>query len=163
MAKPTISGRVEEGLHQDFEEFVEKNNISKAEGLRLLLRDGLKSNQQDIEQELRDIRDKIPDADGGKVASARELNRLNKEHKREIIRLQKQQNREQKAAMWQNVGLGSGILYLAGLTFFTPPASVVAIFGALISVVILYSVYRLSEFINLNSTSAESVDPESSQ
>jgi antitoxin component of RelBE/YafQ-DinJ toxin-antitoxin module len=152
MAKPTVSARVEEGTYEDFEEFVEENGMSKAEALRLLLRDGLEANEQDIEKELREIRDKIPRTDGGRAASAREVQRL-----------QEQQNRQQRASMWQNVGLGSGILYLAGLTFFSPPTSAVLIFGVLISVVILYSVYRLSEFIDINGTSIESPTSEDGQ
>jgi len=154
MAKPQVSARLDEGLHDDFEEFVDKNGLTKAEALRMLVRDGLEANEQDISEELRNIRDRIPRTDGGKAASAREVERL-----------QKQQNRQQKAEVFQNLGLGSGIMYLAGLTFFDVPSSVVVIFGALIASVILYSVYRMSEFIDINggTENATATDPEANR
>jgi len=146
--KPQINTRIDESLYEEFEEYRQERDITKAEAGRRLIADGLNAQDRDeMRKELRSIRDRIPRTDGGKAASAQEVKRL-----------QKQQNRQQKAEVFQNLGLGSGIMYLAGLTFFDAPTSVVVIFGAIIASVILYSVYRMSEFIEINGNSAATPD-----
>lgn len=145
MTKPQIASRVSEDLDEALDEFADEKGISKAESIRRLLESGLKHEEQ--QPRFEQLEEQLM-ADGG-VASKSELTRLRDQLKTQ----QRAQNRQQQAEMWQNLGLGSGILYLAGLTFFDVRISVVLIFGAIISLVILYSVYRLSEFIDINEKS----------
>jgi len=68
MAKPQIATRVDEGFYEDFEEFIEERDISKAEGGRILLRDGMESQEREqLAEEIEELRDQIPMADGGAV------------------------------------------------------------------------------------------------
>lgn len=145
MTKPQIASRVSEDLDEALDEFADEKGISKAESIRRLLESGLKHEEQ--QPRFEQLEEQLM-SDGG-VASKSELTRLRDQLKTQ----QRAQNRQQQAEMWQNLGLGSGILYLAGLTFFDVRISVVLIFGAIISLVILYSVYRLSEFIDINEKS----------
>jgi hypothetical protein len=124
MAKPQVSARLDEGLHDDFEEFVENNDMTKAEAIRMLIRDGLEANEQNIEEELRSIRDQIPMADGG-IPSRAEVKRL------------------QKAMTLQTAALGSGVLYASALSSFDLPSSAVAIFGGIVLILLGFAVYRL--------------------
>jgi hypothetical protein len=68
MAKPQIATRVDEGFYEDFEEFIEERDISKAEGGRILLRDGMEAQEREqLAEEIEELRDQIPMADGGAV------------------------------------------------------------------------------------------------
>jgi len=55
MAKPQISTRVDNELKEQINEYAEENNTSKAETMRILLRDGLE--HQDDEQMREDVRE----------------------------------------------------------------------------------------------------------
>jgi Flp pilus assembly protein TadB len=58
MAKPQVGTRVEEELNEQINEYVEEKGITKAEAMRILLRDGL---EHDNTQELRELQEELRD------------------------------------------------------------------------------------------------------
>jgi hypothetical protein len=79
MAKPQIATRVDDEFYEDFLEYAEEHDISKAEAMRNLLRDGLEHNntqqlrktQEELRDEMSEVRDEII-ADGGYQSHPRE-------------------------------------------------------------------------------------------
>jgi Flp pilus assembly protein TadB len=64
MAKPQISTRVDNELKKQINEYAEENNTSKAETMRILLRDGLEhQDSEQMREDVREVRKAI--ADGG--------------------------------------------------------------------------------------------------
>lgn len=74
MAKPHISTRIDEGFHDEIEEYAEEHDISRAEAMRRLLRNGLDYDNaeelRDAQEELREDMDEMCDViipDGGRA------------------------------------------------------------------------------------------------
>jgi hypothetical protein len=139
MGKEQVTIRLEASFHEEFMDLVDEHDTSKSAMGRELLRDGYEARKDDqIAEELREIHEKIPRTDGGADVVA---------SKREVEAIRQQQQQQQRASAIANAGIGAGVVYLAALTFYSLPGSVVAIFGALILGIILYAVYRMSAFV----------------
>jgi|APHM01.1.fsa_nt_gi Ribbon-helix-helix protein, copG family. len=146
MAKPQISTRVDDELKQQIDEYAEENNTSKAEAMRILLRDGL---EYDSTEEIREGMGKIIQ-DGGHVL-ADDMDQLEvgqQELKGEVdSRLEDLEEKltQVQAELEQTQSRQSTLVILAAILFIVASASVSTVVGllgyVLLGVVLLYYVY----------------------
>jgi len=139
MAKPQISTRVDNELKEQINEYAEENNTSKAETMRILLRDGLEhQDDEQMREDVREVRDEMSEVrdviitDGGQPLTEK-INQLEagqQELERELAQTHQSESR---------------LIVLAAILFVvatTSVSSVVSLAGlTVIGAVLMYYAY----------------------